>query len=230
MMKNLSFRNFLCDSIELSRFSHNGSVNTVSQYSDFQKKVANVIPREYDRPIVHLEIISDEFTNTGPSIAIIGGMGPLSDAALIQRVAHTLAEKNCHNYQLDLLSIPPPRSIPHIIFGGSQYLYHLACFLRSKAFTHVYLASNTAHAYYSYFRSFTPPSSLVDLTNLVTIRLSQSSRTICTLILGTVLGHQHQLYERQFQKVALPYQTLPISDQSIIQELIDEVLTLYKLN
>eukprot|EP01040_Poterioochromonas_malhamensis_P013574 gene13574-14946_t len=194
----------------------------INQYQEFQEKVSRTLPIEYERPIVHLQVKKNYVNSSGSSCAIIGGMGPLSDALLVRQIVYRLQESNCTSYHIDLLSIPPPRNISQAFFGGLRYVYELRNFLHSKSFPHVFLASNTAHVNYQFFHWLSSSSSPIEnLTKQVTERIAESLSPSETLILETITGHKNLLYEKQFAEKNLRFCSLPENDQTIIQGIID---------
>ena len=169
---------------------------------------------------MHLQVKKNYVNPTGSSCAIIGGMGPLSDALLVRQIVYRLQESNCTSYHIDLLSIPPPRNLSQAVFGGIRYVYELRNFLHS--IPHVFLATNTAHVNYQFFHWLSSSSSPIEnLTKQVTERIAESLSPSETLILETITGHKNLLYEKQFTEKNLHFRILPEDDQTIIQGIID---------
>ena len=115
------------------------------QYVELQSKIAETISDEYKRPVIELEIKGSAAPAT--SLGIVGGTGPLSDAAMVKLTMGKLQDREGFDLQqvhIRLLSAPPPRGVPRKGGGGPSYAARTAAFT-SKNHSALVLASNTAH-------------------------------------------------------------------------------------
>ncbi|WP_163834926.1 aspartate/glutamate racemase family protein [Spartinivicinus ruber] len=149
------------------------------EYEELQQAIADVIPVEFDRPVIDLRFIFNngslskgEMPGEEQTIGILGGTGPLSDASLVNIITKhvNLEEPEFHKmrlrdaFMIHLYSLPPPRS-------GSQYVYSPDWLGRlagpglpgtvdegfmSHGYRNYYMASNTAH---------TKRQTLIDVSN-----------------------------------------------------------------
>ena len=118
---------------------------SANAYQEFQQEIAKLVPIEFGRPTIHVEMItSGRWRN---SIALLGGMGPLSDSSILAK----LAETSKQGKNLYLLSLPPPRSRADIFRYGFSYLLQLRNFFK-RSWQGIYILSNTAHNYLSWLK------------------------------------------------------------------------------
>lgn len=184
----------------------------VQSYIALQKELAEKIPKESERPVVDLKLIA---SYTKKEIGILGGMGPLSDARIIEKVAsHT-------SHPIHLLSIPPPRTFLEISLGIYSYLYQVYQFL-NEDLDRIYLASNTAHIHYD-FLNWMGKGNVVNLTIFVANYTKDQLGSPCTLLLGTEKIQEHKLYEALFSERNVEYLTVDKITQKRLQEVIDQV-------
>ena len=219
-----------------SYFKLFGNEQNYRRYYFIQKKMSQIIPREYKRPIIEFHFEGSEWKAGDPTCCIVGGMGPVSDSQLLDKVLQKTstvhAMKTSKKFHIKLLSIPPPRAAIELLCGGFSYFCRLWAFLRIPC-DRVYLASNTAHIYLSMFRTLSA-APVIDMTQQVTNYLAsplvssdekvgspnhQPSPRV--LILGTLAGHKNQLYESKLRDRNIQFVTLSFEDKVFVQEVID---------
>mmetsp|Transcript_1215 Transcript_1215/g.1999 ORF Transcript_1215/g.1999 Transcript_1215/m.1999 type:complete len:325 (-) Transcript_1215:2916-3890(-) len=208
-----------------SYFNLVGNEKFYRHYLCIQKHLSEIIPREYNRPTIEFHVKGTDWIDGGPACNIIGGMGPVSDSQLLDKILQQLSNDKYslnRNFRIKLLSIPPPREARELFWGGFRYFRRLRAFLGSRSQA-VYLASNTAHIYLPMFRALST-SPVIDMTeHVVNILHSQQANTRFQriLILGTIAGHQNQLYESKLTQKNIPFVILPYEEQSFVQEVIN---------
>ncbi len=127
-----------------------------SIYQELQWRIAEVIPDEEKRPTVFLTLSESTEPENMPGIGILGGMGPLADAELIQALMNRLKASqkpiNWKQFVVHILSAPPPRSLQATTGRGLTYLHRIGVFA-SQGYQRYYLASNTAHIHITGFKT-----------------------------------------------------------------------------
>lgn len=203
----------------------------IQDYVDFVSAIAGKIPEEYQRPIVDLKVyfgpkhlVSDKKT-----FGILGGMGPLSDANIIDLIVNQMISSGIKTTQMSmihLLSIPPPRTTMDQISGGPAYAMSLASFLRND-YASFFLASNTAHTHLDSLRLIAGSDRIVNLPMAVTKKIVNSPEISneSILILGTTKSWENNLYEDILTQEGVAYKRLKAQDQARIQEWIDRIKT-----
>jgi aspartate/glutamate racemase len=208
----------------------------VAYYRALQIKISSLIPNESCRPTIWLDVLGELATaETALSAAIIGGMGPVSDSSLLVLAAEKLGRKGSDttDYKLcriQVLSIPPPRSLSRAIVCGWSYLSKIRTFLGQCQGCPVFLASNTAHVYHSTF-NYLSDCQTVNLCENVSDKVAR----ICSatdddtalekpngvLILGTSLARSGQLYDTLLAARNTPFCYVSMQHQEAIQRTID---------
>ncbi len=199
-------------------------------YVALQKKIAELIPREDHRPTIDLKLVGENVSSREQkgqkvvSIGILGGLGPLADADLIERVqgqAKKLGFKQ-NNMIINLFSAPPPRRLVQILNYLLLYLYRIFFRFLKRKHSHFYLASNTAHTRIKLLRFF-GTRRVVSLVKQVgdSIQKKNSGETI--FIFGTRHGTKKGLYQRILKARGLLYQKADLTEQRILQKLINEI-------
>ncbi len=191
-------------------------------YSALQKKIAVLIPSEFQRPSLSLQVSGDEVIPfSQSSCAILGGMGPLSDARILDLVVTKLKQRNLlDRCKITLLSAPPPRGFFEILWNMQSYLVKLYAFLNGDHH-HVYLASNVAHSHFN-FMNMLGRKNMVNLTRYVADVAESCIAHPRVLIIGTKLGAKEQLYEKLLQDRNIEYVSLSEAQQQIVQEEIEK--------
>jgi aspartate racemase len=203
----------------------------VQDYVNLVAAVASRIPEEYQRPIIDLKVyfgpkhlVSDKNT-----LGILGGMGPLSDANLIELIVNQMLSSRPEGKKigmLHLLSLPPPRTTLDQISGGPGYAMRLASFLRQD-YASFFLASNTAHVYLDSLQLVAGSEKIINLPLAVVNKIANHPQLSNepVLILGTSKTWENHLYDELFKHEGVSFKTLTAKDQSRIQEWIDRIKT-----
>ncbi len=127
-----------------------------SIYQEIQWRIAELIPDEEKRPTLLLTLSESPEPENESGIGILGGMGPLADAELIQALMNRLHAShkpvNWKRFAVHLLSAPPPRSWQATTGRGLTYLHRIGAFA-TQGYQRYYLASNTAHIHITGFKS-----------------------------------------------------------------------------
>lgn len=201
-------------------FKINLSPSQIDYYETLQKTIAEKIPKESKRPTLFLEILGRQT----PSYAIVGGMGPLSDARIVNLVIDNLRQKGLVNLcKISLLSAPPPRSIWESATKGFSYISRLYTFVNNDH-TYVYLASNSAHLYFNWIDRL-GSKNLVNLTQYVADQVQIISNKPHVLIAGTTKGRKANLYGKLLANRSISY-AFP---SDIEQDLIEEIIQMTKI-
>lgn len=203
----------------------------VRDYVDLVAAVASRIPEEYQRPIVDLKIYfgPKHLVSHKNTIGILGGMGPLSDANLIELIVSQMLSSGMEGKNigmLHLLSLPPPRTTIDQISGGPSYALRLTSFLRQD-YASFFLASNTAHVYFESLQFIAGSKRIVNLPLSVANQIANHPQLSNepVLILGTMKAWDYHLYEELFNHEGVSFKTLSVQDQARIQEWIDRIKT-----
>ncbi len=188
-------------------------------YSALQKKIGECILKESERPKIELRMVGEGITKN--FCAILGGMGPLSDARILELVIAELKEKGfLDQCAIHLLSAPPPRGFIEMLRDVLPYLIHVHSFL-NEGTRQVYLASNTAHIHIDFMNKL-GKNNIANLVQYVADRAKTEVVDPCVFIVGTKAAKEKKLYERLFQERGVRFVTLPSDDQEIIQEEIEK--------
>lgn len=183
----------------------------IEAYKQLQEEIAKIFPNEYDRPTIKLTIIGNARFNPEkkgkPDLALMGGVGPLSDAHVICGLVDDLKKKEAvDNMHVVLLSAPPPRAEAKI-GSSARYLRQIIQFTRIDAGGYAML-SNTAHINADRFKSLLKyPNRFIHLVDHLSKNLlddlkksQQTSHKI--LILGTTLAADKKLYPNILSNIA----------------------------
>lgn len=198
------------------------AIDQFDHYSILQSKIAKLICQESQRPSINLQLNGKRSDDSAKnSCAIVGGMGPLSDARILSLIVEKLKEKNiADDCKINLLSAPPPRTFLEILCNSQSYLSNLYHFL-NKNHSAVYLASNTAHLHFGFINAL-GKKNLVNLTHYIADKAKDSVDIPSVLILGTKAAKKATLYENLFQERSINYLTINQEEQEIVQEEINK--------
>ena len=189
-------------------------------YCALQKRIARLIPIEEHRPTIDLRLIGERARPDSPSTyAIIGGIGPLSDAEIVKKIITHLPSRLQNSVKISLLSSPPPRSLWQKMINGFNYTSHLVSFLNGDHYE-MCLASNTAHLNYDTIHRFGRDNS-IHLVSKISDRI-QNNGFRKVLVLGTTPAFQQQLYPRFLEQRAVECVMPSIEQQEIVQDVIDQ--------
>ncbi len=152
---------------------------------------------------------------------MLGGVGPVSDAYIMQRAFQNLKKQSVDmdHMVVNVFSCPPPRTANEIIKYGSKYIKNLRRFAERKHSQHA-IASNTAHVNFDRIKllGIRP---LKHIVHMIAENIRQD-RAKGILILGTTQAHRHILYPRLLKGKKLKAYSLPMDDQIKIQDIIDK--------
>jgi aspartate/glutamate racemase len=186
-------------------------------YSTLQKEIAKQIPLESQRPTIDLQLCGTQI-DTPLSCGIIGGIGPLSDAELLEQMIPQL--RRLDNIRIQLFSSPPPRTWGEVLLNIHHYLANLYKFLQ-RDHNRVYIASNAAHANFEPL-ALLGKGNLINLTEPIRDRMASGENShVC--IVGSTLARETRLYEHLFEEKGLSYTRTTPEEQVVVQEEIDKV-------
>jgi aspartate/glutamate racemase len=206
------------------RFSYDANLLEASElYLKVQKLIADKIPSEYNRPVISLKLYSNHYHLNSKHIGILGEMGPLSDAHLLNKIIKNLRKSRVNSgYLIHLFSLPPPRKTSEQIIGGVKYFLRLRTFL-NKNYKEYYLASNTAHLNFNIMKKIASSANIIYLPSLISNKVKDSISDESVVVLGTTTAWKKKLYPKVLR--ALNVKTLnPISsEQKILQSWINRI-------
>ena len=181
-------------------------------YKNIQEQIAKLIPNEYERPIIELKVYFNQKNHDAHSLkaGILGGIGPLSDANIMEKLAIKLqAFPAKNNFMIHLLSMPPPRTLWEKIMGGLPYLWRLYSFA-SLTHEQFFLASNTAHLNHAKF-SLLVSTSVFHLPKTVRAQIKSKQQLIKdleVLILDTAQANKGELYQTLLKEQDIDFTVL----------------------
>ncbi|MCL6272079.1 aspartate/glutamate racemase family protein [Sansalvadorimonas sp. 2012CJ34-2] len=197
----------------------------ISRYVALQESIAKLIPEELDRPTIDLtiEVPGGSATRT---FGIIGGVGPVSDAHMTEKMLSELQEKGVRlsEVKVQVYSSPPPRTLTEKSIRGLAYLNGVREFVK-RGHDHLVLASNTAHCHIDSFESGKVLDSGGRMVNCVT-KIAKSiheEKPSSVLVLGTSQAYEKELYPKEFHSLGVPAIVPNNSYQTQIQNLIEQV-------
>jgi len=191
-------------------------------YNLLQKKIATLIPTEANRPTIDLKIIGEKAPVQKKFFGIVGGVGPLSDAAILDL---TIKKLYAETVKIHLYSSPPPRQQNFITLLKNlwNYCINLKKFLRKTSINRYSIASNTAHLNFNFLQRLAR-NRIFNLVNQVVENISASkTKNTRILILGTFQGRKKFLYEKLFKKNKIKSFSLPLKTALSVQKIIDNV-------
>ncbi|MFK7824459.1 MAG: aspartate/glutamate racemase family protein [Oligoflexales bacterium] len=187
-------------------------IEKIKTYKKIQEEIAKQIPNEYDRPIIELKVFFNHKKQALPNIkiGILGGIGPLSDANIMEKLLERLESSNSdHRFMIHLLSMPPPRSLWEQIKGGLSYIGRLYNF-GSLNYENYFLASNTAHLHHGKFSRLVK-TSVFHLPDAVLHRIKQHpmlNKEAKILVLDTSQANKSRLYQDLFLEQGITFTNL----------------------
>ena len=192
----------------------------IKLYKQLQQEIAKRIPTEYDRPIIELKIHFNKTNkNSAKTIGILGGIGPLSDASIVEKlVKHIEPFSIKQNLSIHLLSMPPPRSTWEMLTGGISYIKKLYEFA-SLDYSQFFMASNTAHMHYEKFAKLTSAKAF-NLPDTVIEKLKQQNpngTSLNVLILDTQKAYRNKLYQKKLLKWGIKHVDLSASHRQNLE-------------
>lgn len=181
-----------------------------------------MLPEEAMRPVIFLDLYGEHVMKSSfVHVAILGGMGPISDASLLNKVISKISANNgdTTNVRIHLLSAAPPRRLIRILTTSLSYLLRVHSFLQSP-YSVIFLASNTAHIFYS-LMNYLGNGNVYNLCQDVALAAKlELARCGCpegaVLILGTALARSRQLYDTYLSQYGIPFVNVSnLQDQHI---------------
>jgi len=118
----------------------------VDYYKALQEAIAKKSPDEEYRPLICLNIRGKDRDNSSPAdIGMAGGMGPLSDATILEKLFKEMDQNTKDNFSGVMYSMPPPRSFWNQLtsFWGFSSLYK--SLREALPCTFLHILSNTGH-------------------------------------------------------------------------------------
>jgi aspartate/glutamate racemase len=195
-----------------------------SYYVELQKQIADVKKGEDDsqKPSIDLKLFGQKTTiNDVSEFAIIGGIGCLADADLLDQTMAALQKEKVQfdRMKISLYSNPPPRemgsaiNLPAFVKRTLKYL--------NKPHKKFFLASNTAHINFNKLNI----ASLGYGINMVKIIANNLRKTADphVLILGTTQAYKANLYPNELHSLNVDHQSANEQEQQIVQEEIDKL-------
>ena len=199
----------------------NFPVAAVTYYKALQEEIASIVPCEYKRPMIIVDVrgeckIEVPYHKIDKSnIGIIGGTGPVSDAAALCKLVETAKVSNpdlFKYFRAVVFSIPPPRLewyadfFQHIL----RYKQALTTYVWKYPAKSYCLLSNTSHLYFDKL-GFLLGRDQERLFNMVEINANDIAENSNLLILGTERAHD-KLYAPLFEKRPTVYPIFPRTD------------------
>ncbi len=197
----------------------------IGRYVVLQEIIAKMIPQESLRPTLDV-LISRPDTEPSIRLGIVGGVGPVSDANITEKMIRIAQERgdNLDNVQIHLFSSPPPRSIIEKASRGLTYLNNLASFTK-KDHDFLVLASNTAHCNLTHFghggRMPTSAEVINSVRHIVVDMHKEEPGTV--MVLGTTEAYKKNLYPGILNENNIPSAKPSETLQRQIQSLINRV-------
>ncbi|SMF52585.1 aspartate/glutamate racemase family protein [Pseudobacteriovorax antillogorgiicola] len=191
-------------------------------YYELQNTLAASTPVEWERPIIELFIQSPWASQQ--RIGLLGGMGPLSDARIIDALGESIDENTLSSMSIHLLSLPPPRTMWQILRGGWNYGYHLQRFMRHN-YQKYFLVSNAAHLNHSLISFFSGAHRVFHLPRYVANHMTHRHgiQDSPSLILSTDALRQAKLYQDLLRAKGMQALQLDDSDQGLVSAWIQTV-------
>lgn len=229
---NLSKQKIKLENFPASRWNY---------YMALQQKMAEKIPAESLRPTIHLQLRGKNQIGAQPTVGLLGGMGPLSDASaldmLIQKhlpmgTTHPTdaqVEEALQNISIDLFSCPPPNN--HVLKNNVKFAKNLSRYVKRiyRFFNHcpietkIFILCNTAHAHSAFYKRLSH-SRLFNLVDRVVEQIRQDMTPATNvLILGTTKTANSKLYSGKLKAKNIVGYTPEKIDQERLQMLITQV-------
>ena len=169
------------------------------QYKALQNGVAKKIPHEFDRPVINFEFQgAKRGTPAIKGIALIGGMGPISDGNILSALGEKLPSLE---QPLRLLSLPPPRTAIELIRGGVTYVRRVWNLMNS-GYQSYFLLSNSAHLNIQFLEMMPFGERVVDLRDKVA-KDAKTKLISRALVLGTRRAMDGRLYHEHLSNLGI---------------------------
>lgn len=207
---------FFIDTVEGPLFGH-------TYYGELQKQIAELKKGEDDsqKPSIDLKLVGKNTSAKEVSeFAILGGVGCLADADLLERTMRKLIANKAplNQIKISLYSNPPPREISEAV-NAPSFINRMVKFIR-KPHKRFYIASNTAHVNFK---------TLNRLGNHLGVNMVQKiAETIQktpdphVLVLGTTQAKRAALYPKQLTALGVDHHTTNEKEQMVLQEEINK--------
>lgn len=197
-------------------------------YCTLQEEIASQIPEEHHRPIIDLRLRGSAAEGDDPGFGIIGGVGPLSDAAILDLSMQELqnTRDGLSKVKIDLYSSPPPRKATRGHFAKNiiNYVTGLKKFLVRPGITQFCITSNTAHLNLARLQKWSG-NKMVSLVEAVASEIEKDPiQNKNVLVLGTIEGYRGNLYSNVLNKKQIDNSTFRDEDEAeTMQQIIDKV-------
>jgi len=201
--------------------------NFPPQYADYykalQEKIAEIVPVEAYRPLICLNIRGSNRGDSSPAdIGMAGGMGPLSDATILENLVLQMSDTPSLNEQTRELiamkminfsgvmySMPPPRTFIEVVRSLPEYLGLYKNIRETLPCTSLHILSNTGHLIKSAWQNdlFLGGKALgcvYDMTAAVANEILKKAKpNEPVLILGTKVAADKKLYQNLLESRGL---------------------------
>lgn len=198
-------------------------------YKALQERIAQIIPKEQERPFIMLNIRGLGRINDGyaADIGLAGGTGPLSDASALVKLIDKIKAEDLINFSAVLYSMPPPRDGLRIFTDGINFrnLYKQA---RAKyPCTSLHILTNTGHVFKQAFQSnFLMGNEVNGQVDDMTVKLANKiandkGQGESILVLGTSMAEEKKLYYKLLTKRGLK-PIYPSENKVLLQQIINK--------
>ena len=118
----------------------------VENYKALQEAIAEKYPDEEYRPLICLNIRGKNRVNSSPAdIGMAGGMGPLSDATILEKLLTEMDQNTQNNFSGVMYSMPPPRSFWNQLTSFWEFSSLYKSLREALPCTFLHILSNTGH-------------------------------------------------------------------------------------
>ena len=165
-------------------------------YKNLQEEIAKQYPLEEERPFFCLTF------GQGPhKIGMAGGMGPLSDATMLEKLFERMNAEELDNFSGVMYSMPPPRSFWKKITSFWQFSGLYKSVREALPCTSLYILSNTGHLMKIAWEIDSlfggrELGAVDDMTEKVSDKIKLEQKNGRVLILGTNTAAEHELYQK----------------------------------
>lgn len=202
----------------------------IEWYRTLQHKIAEVVPHEWDRPIVEVEISKPESKPTF-TCCVGGGCGPKSDAAIITKAVEMIPTQSWDEARIVLFSAPSPmRGIKQLrnLFKllpwwarAKEFLNRWQTLYENETATYI-LAGNTVHVHMPRLIPLAD-NRIQNIVQIITDGIKKKVPDKEVLILGTTEAHKKKLYATLFCRANVRYREVDAKIQAKVQILINRM-------
>lgn len=206
----------------------------VNYYHILQLKIADIVPNEWDRPAIEVEI-SKPGAKIEYTCCVGGGVGPLSDAEIVNKAVKKMkmnkeGEDPWDRARIVVYSAPSPmrgikqlHNLPKLFpwWNRVQAFFSRWYNIYKDQTTSYIIASNTAHVHM-------PKLSPIAKDHLMNVVVSfakgikeHNKGNKAVLILGTSEAYEKKLYPTVFEQEQIPFANIDADAQKSVQEIIN---------